>query len=65
MNSLDALRVVVSREPPVVSARLRKLLRRFDEADPPSIAPHVASGLTKCSRLVLVKSWLNRFSRPS
>ena len=29
----DRLRVLLSREPPAVSARLRTLLRRFDEAD--------------------------------
>jgi hypothetical protein len=67
MNSLDALRVVVSREPPVVSARLRTLLRRFDEAghDSPSIVSDVPSGPTKVFEAHLVKSWLNKFSRPS
>jgi hypothetical protein len=61
----DRLRVLLSREPPVVSARLRTLLRRFDEADhgSPSIVPDVPSGLTFEAHLV--KSWLNRFSRPS
>jgi len=50
-----------------VSARLRTLLRRFDEADhgSPSIVPDVPSGLTKVFEAHLVKSWLNRFSRPS
>jgi hypothetical protein len=61
------LRVLLSREPPVVSARLRTLLRRFDEADhgSPSIVPDVPSGLTKVFEAHLVTSWLNRFSRPS
>jgi hypothetical protein len=63
----DKLRVLLSREPPVVSARLRTLLRRFDEADhgSPSIVPDVPSGRTKVFEAHLVKSWLNRFSRPS
>jgi hypothetical protein len=61
------LRALPSREPPAVSARLRTLLRRFDEADhgSPSIVPNVPSGLTKVFEAHLVKSWLNRFSRPS
>jgi hypothetical protein len=29
----DRLRVLLSRDPPAVSPRLRTLLRRFDEAD--------------------------------
>jgi transposase len=43
------LRVLLSRDPPAVSPRLRTLLRRFDEAhhDSPSIVPDVPSGLTK------------------
>ena len=63
----DRLRVLLSREPPAVSARLRTLLRRFDEADhgSPSIVPDVSSGLTKVFKAHLAKSWLNRFSRPS
>jgi hypothetical protein len=63
----DRLRVLLSREPPVVSARLRTLLRRFDEADhgSPSIVPDIPSGLTEVFEAHLVKSWLNRFSRPS
>ena len=62
----DRLRVLLSREPPAVSARLRTLLRRFDKADhgSPSIVPD-ASGLTKVFEAHLMKSWLNRFSRPS
>jgi hypothetical protein len=54
----DRLRVLLSREPPAVSARLRTLLRQFDARDVPS-------GLTKVFEARLVKSWLNRFSRPS
>jgi hypothetical protein len=63
----DRLRVLLSREPPVVSPRLRTLHRRSDEADhgSPSIVPDVPSGLTKVFEVHLVKSWLNRFSRPS
>ena len=67
-DEIDRLRVLLSREPPrAVSARLRTLLRRFDEADhgSPSIVPDVPSGLTKVFEAHLVKSWLNRFSRPS
>jgi hypothetical protein len=49
-----------------VSARLRTLLRRFDEADhgSSSIEPDIPSGPTKVFKAHLVKSWLNRFSRP-
>ena len=63
----DRLRVLLSRERPAVSARLRTLLRRFDEAghDSPSIVPDVPSGPTKVFEAHLVKSWLNKFSRPS
>jgi len=63
----DRLRVLLSREPPAVAARLRTLLRRFDEADhgSPSIVPDVPSGPAKVFEAHLVKSWLNRFSRPS
>jgi hypothetical protein len=63
----DRLRLLLSREPPAVSACLRTLLRRFDEADhgSPSNRADVRSGLTKAFEAHLVKSWLNRFSRPS
>ena len=63
----DRLRILLKREPPAVSARLRTLLRRFDEADhgSPSIVPDVPSGLIKVVEAHLVKSWLSRFSRPS
>ena len=39
----DRLRILLKREPPAVSAHLRTLLRRFDEADhgSPSIVPDV------------------------
>jgi hypothetical protein len=63
----DRLRVLLSRESPAVSARLRTLLRRFNEADhgSPSIVLDVPLGLTKVFEAHSVKSWLNRFSRPS
>jgi hypothetical protein len=63
----DRLRVLLSREPPAVSARLRALLRRIEETDhgSPSIVPDAPSGPTKVFEAHLVKSWLNRFSRPS
>lgn len=63
----DRLRVLLSRESPAVSARLRALLRRFEETDhgSPSIVPDAPSGPTKVFEAHLVKSWLNRFSRPS
>lgn len=50
----DRLRIFLKREPPAVSARLRTLLRRFDEADhgSPLIVPDVPSGLPKWSKLI-------------
>jgi hypothetical protein len=49
----DRLSVLLSREPPAVSARLCKFLRRFDEADhgsvpetTPSLVPDFSSGFT-------------------
>ena len=53
----DRLRVLLSREPPAVSARLRTLLRRFDEAghDSPSIVPDFPSGPTKVFEAHLVR----------
>ena len=47
----DRLNVLLSREPPAVSARLHELLRRFDETDhgsvpetTPSLVPDFSSG---------------------
>jgi len=68
----DRLSVLLSREAAAASPRLHKLLRRFDEADhgsdpetTPSLVPDFSSGFTKVFEARLVKSWLNRFSRPS
>ena len=62
----DRLRVLLSREPPAVSARLHALLHRFDEPEhSSSIRPDVPSRPTKVFKAHLVMSWLNSFSRPS